>query len=102
MAEARLSPQWTFWKDTIRKEINALEPNSTFILVDPPSGAHILDNTVQFRIKTGPEGKLFSTKQEYVLEVTGKFSCWTMSRRVLQSLTWSVFAFFPYWWQSSR
>lgn len=62
MREARLSPQWKFWNAAIRQEIKALEDNATFTLVDPPPDAHVLDNTVQFRIKTGPAGEILQYK----------------------------------------
>ncbi|KAE8980494.1 hypothetical protein PR001_g24261 [Phytophthora rubi] len=48
MAEARLPGQWSKWERAIKTEIQALEENYIFILVDPPPGAHILANTVQF------------------------------------------------------
>jgi hypothetical protein len=46
----------------IRTEIKALEANPTFVLVGPPPGAHILENTIQFRIKTGPTGEILQFK----------------------------------------
>ncbi|KAE8905488.1 hypothetical protein PF005_g25106 [Phytophthora fragariae] len=62
MAEARSSGQWLKWERAIKTEIQALEANCTFILVDPPPGAHILANTVQFRVKTGPNGEIVQYK----------------------------------------
>ncbi|KAE9008833.1 hypothetical protein PR001_g16584, partial [Phytophthora rubi] len=62
MAEARSSGQWSKWERAIKTEIQALEANCTFILVDPPPGAHILANTVQFRVKTGPNGEIVQYK----------------------------------------
>lgn len=62
VAEARRSPQWPHWEEAIRKEIHALRTNNTFVLVDPPPGAHVLNNTVQFRIKTGPTGAITQYK----------------------------------------
>ncbi|OWZ20850.1 LOW QUALITY PROTEIN: Gag-pol Polyprotein [Phytophthora megakarya] len=39
-------------------EIKALQDNPTFILVVPPPGAHVLANTVQFRVKIGPTSEI--------------------------------------------
>ncbi|EGZ10572.1 hypothetical protein PHYSODRAFT_409758, partial [Phytophthora sojae] len=50
------------WERAIRQEIQALKSNATFVLVDPPPGAHVLDNTVQLRIQTGPTGAIVQYK----------------------------------------
>jgi hypothetical protein len=62
MAEARRSPQWPEWERAVKIEIQALEANRTFVVVDPPPGAHVLANTVQFRVKTGPSGEIVQYK----------------------------------------
>ena len=62
LVEARRSAQWDKWQEAIQVELRALEANETFDLVDPPSVAHVLDNTVQFRLKTGPDGEITQYK----------------------------------------
>ncbi|KAE9278160.1 hypothetical protein PR003_g28601 [Phytophthora rubi] len=62
IAEARRSVQWPQWKRAMEAEIAALKANDTFELVDPPLGANILANTVQFRLKTGPDGDITQFK----------------------------------------
>ncbi|KAE8995148.1 hypothetical protein PR001_g20196 [Phytophthora rubi] len=62
MVEARRSPQWEQWRQAITVEIAALKANNPFTLIDLPPGAHVLNNTVQFRLKTGPDGKIVQYK----------------------------------------
>lgn len=62
IAEARRSDQWPAWEQAIRTELDALKSNGTYDLVEPPPGAHILGNTIQFRVKTGPTGEIVQFK----------------------------------------
>jgi hypothetical protein len=62
VAKTRQSPQWPAWEQAIRVELEALKANDTYLLVDPPPGAHVLGNIVQFRIKTGPDGEVIQYK----------------------------------------
>ena len=57
LREAMRCPDWEKWKKAIHTEIDALEANDTFELVDPPDKAAVLDNTVQFRIKMDVNGE---------------------------------------------
>lgn len=62
LAEAMRCPQWPQWQAAISKEVEALFANGTFDWVVPPTNTRILDHTIQFRLKTGADGRISSYK----------------------------------------
>ncbi|KAF4148287.1 Reverse transcriptase (RNA-dependent DNA polymerase), partial [Phytophthora infestans] len=50
--------EWSEWEKAIRVEIEALGSNGTFTLVTPPTGAHVIGTTMNFRVKRHADGKV--------------------------------------------
>lgn len=62
MAEARRSPHWNRWDNSVRVELGAIKGNNTYELVDAPDGVKVLRNTIQFRIKQDAAGNIVQYK----------------------------------------
>lgn len=66
LKDAEESPEWPKWKQAMNEEMNALEKNKTWALVDLPQSSKPVKCKWVFNYKLGPQGKINRYKARLV------------------------------------
>lgn len=64
--DAKSSPEWPNWQKAIDEEMQALNKNKTWILVDRPPNTKLVKNKWVFKVKLDPQGKIERFKARLV------------------------------------
>jgi hypothetical protein len=65
--QAKNDTSWLEWERAMLEEVNSLNQNKTWELVDPPKDRRILSGKWVFKLKRGPHGEVIRYKSRWVV-----------------------------------
>jgi hypothetical protein len=67
LQQAKNNASWLEWESAMLEEVNSLNQNKTWELVDPPKDRRILSGKWVFKFKRGPHGEVIRHKSRWVV-----------------------------------
>ena len=83
-SEAMASPERKKWQAAMQDELNLLNDNSTWTLVDRPKDRKVITGRWVYKIKTDEQGNIDKFMARCVANCFMQVSGWTFTRRMLR------------------